>query len=144
MGRGMPNTLSEMTEPTTSFADSGEGAISQKIEVSPDLFASTLSADKFSEYYDIDRTANEIAEGGYKCVCPVPCRRPPAPDNHPLDRAPVPRRTAGRLRANIQSFEIQARGGCPPVHSRRHIVRKVSPVTCSRLTHFTEPQLLRR
>ena len=72
-GTGDAEQGSEMTEPTTSFADSGEAAISQKIEVSPDLFASSLSADEFAEYYDIDRTANGIAEGGYKCVRPIPC-----------------------------------------------------------------------
>ncbi|KAF9652538.1 diphthamide biosynthesis protein [Thelephora ganbajun] len=57
-----------MTEPTTSFADSGEAVISRKIEVSPDLSASNLSADEFAHYYDIERTVDEIVKGGYKCV----------------------------------------------------------------------------
>jgi diphthamide biosynthesis protein 2 len=61
-----------MTEPTTSFADSGEGVISQKIETSPDLSASDLSAGEFAEYYDIERTVDEIVKGDYKSVCPVP------------------------------------------------------------------------
>ena len=74
----MPNKASEMTatEPTTSFADSGEAVISQKFEVSPDLSASSLSADEFAEYYDIERTVDEIVKEGYKSVCPIPFRSP--------------------------------------------------------------------
>ena len=74
----MPNKASEMTatEPTTSFADSGEAVISQKFEVSPDLSASSLSADEFAEYYDIERTVDGIVKGGYKSVCPIPFRSP--------------------------------------------------------------------
>lgn len=68
VGRRMPNKVFWMTEPATSFADSGEAVISQKIEVSPDLSASNLSADKFAEYYDIERTVDEIVKGGYKSV----------------------------------------------------------------------------
>ena len=64
------------TEPTTSFADSGEAVISQKFEVSPDLSASSLSADEFVEYYDIERTVDEIVKGGYKSVRPIPFRSP--------------------------------------------------------------------
>lgn len=60
-----------MTEPTTSFADSGEAVISQKIEVSPDLSTASLSTDEFAEYYDIERTVGEIVRGGYKSVCPI-------------------------------------------------------------------------
>jgi hypothetical protein len=60
-----------MTEQTTSFADSGEAVISRKIEASPDISASNLSAAEFAEYYDVERTVDEIAEGGYKCVRPV-------------------------------------------------------------------------
>ena len=72
----MPNKVSEMTEPATSFADSGEAAISQKIEVLPDLFASRLSADEFAEYYDVERTVDEIVKGGYGSVRPIPFWRP--------------------------------------------------------------------
>ena len=66
--RRLPNRLFGMTEPTTSFADSGEAVISQKIEASPDLSASDLSADEFAEYYDIERTVDEIVNGDYKSV----------------------------------------------------------------------------
>ena len=59
-----------MTEPTTSFADSGEAAISRKIEFSPDI-APDLSPDEFAEYYDIERTVDEIVKGGHKSVRPV-------------------------------------------------------------------------
>jgi hypothetical protein len=88
----MPNKVSEMTEPTTSFADSGEAVISQKIEVSPDLSASSFPADEFAEYYDIERTVDEIVKGGYKSVCPIPFRRPRSHLTSVVsDRTPVPR-----------------------------------------------------
>jgi hypothetical protein len=70
--RRLPNRLFKMTEPTTSFADSGEVVISQKVVVSPDLSASNLSADEFAEYYDIKRTVDEIVKGDYKRVCLIP------------------------------------------------------------------------
>jgi len=65
-----------MTEQTASFADSGEAVISQKIEIPPDLSASDLSAKEFAEYYDIERTVDEIVKGGYKCVRPILVRSP--------------------------------------------------------------------
>jgi len=65
-----------MTEPTTSFADSGEAVISRKIEVGPDIFASGLSADEFAEYYDIERTVDGIVKGNFKSVCPILFWRP--------------------------------------------------------------------
>jgi len=74
--RGLPDRLFGMTEPTTSFADSGEAVISQKIEAAPDLSASTLSANEFAEYYDIEWTVDEIINGDYKSVCPIPLWRP--------------------------------------------------------------------
>ena len=80
-----------MTEATT-FADSGEAVISQKIEVLPDISASNLSADEFSEYYDIERTADEIVKGGYKCVCPTPSWRHRQDLTYTLsDRSPISR-----------------------------------------------------
>ena len=66
--RELPNKVSGMTEPTTSFADSGEAVISRKIDVSPDISASSLSTSEFAEYYDVERTVDEIIKGGYKCV----------------------------------------------------------------------------
>ena len=75
-GRGLPNRLSGMTELTTSFADSGEAVISHKIETAPDLSASDLSANEFAEYYDIERTVDEIIKGDYKSVRPIPLCRP--------------------------------------------------------------------
>ena len=70
VGRRMPSKVFAMTESTVAFADSGEAVISQKIETPPDLSASNLSTDKFAEYYDIERTVDEIVKGGYKCVRP--------------------------------------------------------------------------
>jgi hypothetical protein len=69
--RGMPNTVSGMTESTTSFSNSGETIISRKIDVLPDVSTSSLSEDEFAEYYDVERTVDEIVKGGYKCVRPV-------------------------------------------------------------------------
>lgn len=57
-----------MAEPTTSFADSGEAAISQKIEGLPDISAPNLSTDELIEYYDVERTVDEIVKGGYGSV----------------------------------------------------------------------------
>lgn len=83
---------SEMTEPTTSFADSGEAVISQRIEVSPDPSASNLSADEFAEYYDVERTVDEIVKCGYKCVCLIPFwRHRQHPTNVLSDCTPVSR-----------------------------------------------------
>jgi hypothetical protein len=91
-GRRLPSRLFGMTELTTSFADSGEAAISQKIEVSPELFTSNLSADEFAGYYDIERTVDEIVKGDYKCVCPIPFWRPRLYLTGVVsDRTPVPR-----------------------------------------------------
>jgi len=105
----MPNKASEMTEATTSFTDSGEAVISQKIQVSPDHSASNLSADEFAEYYDIERTADEIVKGGYRSVCPTPFWRHRQHLTNALsDRPPVSGRTTGRLSADIQSVKIQA------------------------------------
>ena len=141
----MPNKVSEMTEATTSFTDSGEAVISQKIEVSPDLSASSLAAGEFAEYYDIERTVDEIVKGGYKSVCPIPFRRPRWHlTGVVLDRTPVPRRTTERLRSDIQSFEVQAWRRYSPVYPCRHVVREVSPITYLRLARFIGPQLLRR
>jgi hypothetical protein len=64
----MPKRVSGMTELTTSFTDSGEAVISRKIEVTPDVSASSLSAEEFVEYYDVERTVDEVVKGGYKCV----------------------------------------------------------------------------
>ena len=76
--RRMPNKVSGMVEPTTSFADSGEAAISRKIEGLAEISVSDLSTDQFTEYYDVERTVDEIVKGGYRCVRPVLLWRPPA------------------------------------------------------------------
>ena len=71
-----------MTEPTTSFADSGEAVISKKIEATPDLSASNLSVGEFAEYYDIERTVDEIIKGNYKSVRPTPFADPVVSDGY--------------------------------------------------------------
>jgi len=90
-GRGLPNRLFGMTELTTSFADSGEAVISQKIEATPDLSASNLPANEFAEYYDIERTVDEIIKGNYKSVRPTPLQTQEYLTSVIPDRTPVPR-----------------------------------------------------
>lgn len=54
---------------TTSFSTSGEEAITQVIDIQPDNSANTLSPKEFDDFYEIERTADEIIEGDYKRVC---------------------------------------------------------------------------
>ena len=65
-----------MAEATTTFADSGEAVISQKIESLPDISTSGLSTEEFIKYYDVERTVDEIIKGGYKCVRSILFWRP--------------------------------------------------------------------
>lgn len=67
----MPSKVFGMTQTTASFADSGETIISQKIEVSLDVSTSSFSVDELAQYYEVERTVDEIAKGGYKSVRPV-------------------------------------------------------------------------
>ncbi|KAJ3485157.1 hypothetical protein NLJ89_g11921 [Agrocybe chaxingu] len=52
-------------EPTTSFLSSGEDAIARDIDVKPDESADVLQPNEFEEFYEIERTAEQIVKGDY-------------------------------------------------------------------------------
>jgi len=61
------------SEPTTSFSSSGEDAITRTIDIQPDgpdVGSSETFA--FGEFYEIERTAKELVQGGYQRVCVSP------------------------------------------------------------------------
>jgi len=58
---------------STAFASSGEDVISRSIDVELDRSAANLSQDEFADYYEIDRTVEEIVRGDYKRVSTVGC-----------------------------------------------------------------------
>jgi diphthamide biosynthesis protein 2 len=56
-----------ISEPTTSFSSSGEDAITRTIDIQPDVGPSETVA--LEEFYEIERTAKELVQGGYQRVC---------------------------------------------------------------------------
>ncbi|KDR72825.1 hypothetical protein GALMADRAFT_73379 [Galerina marginata CBS 339.88] len=56
------------SDPTTSFSSSGEDAISHVIEVVPDTSTDVLSPQEFDEFYEIERTVEEIVVGNYQRI----------------------------------------------------------------------------
>jgi len=54
----------------TLFSSSGEEAIHRPVVINADelALARSLSPENFEEFYEIERTAEEISEGGYKRV----------------------------------------------------------------------------
>ncbi|KAF8887022.1 hypothetical protein CPB84DRAFT_1684756 [Gymnopilus junonius] len=54
--------------PTTSFSASGEDAITQSIQIVPDTTADQLSAHEFEQFYDIERTSQEIVKADYQRI----------------------------------------------------------------------------
>lgn len=58
---------------TSAFANSGEEIISQSIDVE---FVGPASPEEFADYYEIDRTVDEIVRGNYKRVNPLKLVRP--------------------------------------------------------------------
>jgi diphthamide biosynthesis protein 2 len=52
----------------TAFSTSGEDAITRTIDVKVDKTASKLASTVFDNFYEIDRTAEEIVKGDYKRV----------------------------------------------------------------------------
>jgi diphthamide biosynthesis protein 2 len=56
-----------MTENTT-FAASGEEAISRQIAVETDVLPQDLSQEEFEDYFEIERTVNEVVKHDYKRV----------------------------------------------------------------------------
>lgn len=57
-----------MTE-TTTFADSGEEAITRQIHIESDEIPQELSQEEFEAYFDIDRTVEIVLKHDYKRVC---------------------------------------------------------------------------
>ncbi|CAA7263747.1 unnamed protein product [Cyclocybe aegerita] len=55
-------------EPTTSFSASGEDAITRIIDAKPDESADLLPPKEFDEFYEIERTAEEIVKGDYRRI----------------------------------------------------------------------------
>jgi diphthamide biosynthesis protein 2 len=58
---------------STAFASSGEEVITRPIDVELDRSTANLSYDEFTDYYEIDRTVDEIIRGDYKRVSVVVC-----------------------------------------------------------------------
>lgn len=52
----------------TAFSTSGEDAITRTINVEADETADKLAEDEFDEFYEIERTVEEIVKGDYKRV----------------------------------------------------------------------------
>jgi diphthamide biosynthesis protein 2 len=52
----------------TTFSTSGEDAITRTINVKVDTRADPLSQTAFDDFYEIERTAEEIVKGDYKRV----------------------------------------------------------------------------
>lgn len=61
------------SEPTTAFSSSAEDAITRTIDIQPDgpdVESSETVA--FEEFYEVERTAKELVQGGYQRVCVSP------------------------------------------------------------------------
>ena len=56
-----------MAEATT-FAASGEEAITRQIDVEADVAPQDLSQEQFEDYFEIERTAQEVVRHDYKRV----------------------------------------------------------------------------
>jgi hypothetical protein len=61
--------LSMTAEQTTSFSASGEDAITRTIDISEEDVGPSTAGFEFTDYYEIERTAQELVKGGYKRVC---------------------------------------------------------------------------
>lgn len=55
---------------STAFSASGEEVISRKIEVEAEVLPQDLSQHDFEEYFEIERTAQEVVKHDYKRVRP--------------------------------------------------------------------------
>jgi diphthamide biosynthesis protein 2 len=56
------------SEMTSTFSTSDENAITLALDTTPDTSSSQLSERQFSDFYDIERTAEEIERGNYTRV----------------------------------------------------------------------------
>lgn len=57
-----------MASENTTFSTSGEDAITRSIDVEVDQTAQSLGLEDFEDFYDVERTANEIINGDHKKV----------------------------------------------------------------------------
>ncbi|EEB95338.1 hypothetical protein MPER_05702, partial [Moniliophthora perniciosa FA553] len=57
-----------MSAENTAFSTSGEEAIKRTIDVTIDETADHLTSEGFDNFYEIDRTAEEIEQGDFKRV----------------------------------------------------------------------------
>jgi diphthamide biosynthesis protein 2 len=53
---------------TSTFSTSDENAITRTLDTTPDTSSNHLSQEQFDNFYDIERTADEISQGNYKRV----------------------------------------------------------------------------
>jgi diphthamide biosynthesis protein 2 len=67
-GKADGSCILNMVDLTTSFADSGADAITRSINLQSDEVVSHLPWNEFKDYYDVDRTVDEIIKGDYKRV----------------------------------------------------------------------------
>jgi diphthamide biosynthesis protein 2 len=58
-----------MSAEPSAFSTAEENAITRTINVTPDTAADQLPPEEFDNYYDIQRTSEEIVQGNYKRVC---------------------------------------------------------------------------
>ena len=95
-------------EPTSAFAASGEEAIAQTIDLHevPDA----LTPEELEEYYDIERTSEQIRQGDFKRVdvtYPMFCLTSLIPIY--IDRTAISRRAVALLRSCLPTPESKAR-----------------------------------
>ncbi|KAF5319467.1 hypothetical protein D9619_008779 [Psilocybe cf. subviscida] len=83
-------------EQTTSFAPSGEDAITRTIEIAEEFGPSSVGA-AFDDFYEIERTATELARGGYQRIALQ------FPDELLHDSVPIFRRLKQRIAEIVQS-----------------------------------------
>lgn len=80
-----------MASEHTAFSTSGEDAIARKIDVQVNTTANILASTEFNDFYEIDRTAEEIIKGDYKRIALQ------FPDELLHDSVPIYRRLKSRI-----------------------------------------------
>lgn len=95
-----------MAAENTAFAPSGEDAITRTIDVQVDTTADRLTPAEFDNFYEIERTSEEIIKGDFKRVWMIQsCFQ-----GHHItvlpDRPPISRRIAPRFCTHLQKAKI--------------------------------------
>ncbi|KAF5349993.1 hypothetical protein D9756_009221 [Leucocoprinus leucothites] len=78
-------------EASSAFSTADESAITRTIDVSPDTTADRLSGEEFDEFYDIQRTVDEIIQGDFKRIALQ------FPDELLHDSVPIYRRLKSKI-----------------------------------------------